>query len=294
MLYRTMKKNGDVLSILGFGAMRLPLREDRQIDEERATRQIRDAIDQGVNYVDTAWPYHSGESELFLGRALADGYRQKVRLATKLPSWLIKSRDAMDRYLDAQLEKLQTDHIDYYLVHSLNAELWDSLLALQVLDFLQKAKQDGRIVNAGFSFHGAVREIFQGSSMPTTGNSARSSTTTWTRTTRRGQRAWSTQRRKGLGVIVMEPLRGGDLGKPSQPPAVAAIWDTARTEKIPRGMGVALGLEPPGSHGRAFGNERRVPHFPKHRHCRRCAPEFPFGQGPATDRKKRPGRTARS
>ena len=232
MLYRTMKKNGDVLSILGFGAMRLPLREDRQIDEERATRQIRDAIDQGVNYVDTAWPYHSGESELFLGRALADGYRQKVRLATKLPSWLIKSRDAMDRYLDAQLEKLQTDHIDYYLVHSLNAELWDSLLALQVLDFLQKAKQDGRIVNAGFSFHGSPGDFprivdaydwefcqIQYNYLDTNHQA--------------GTKGLEYAAAKGLGVIVMEPLRGGDLGKPSQPPAVAAIWDTAGQKRSP-------------------------------------------------------------
>ncbi|HWR24683.1 MAG TPA: aldo/keto reductase, partial [Methanosarcina sp.] len=118
MLYRKMPKNGDELSILGFGCMRLPVKEDGSIDEERATKQVRYAIDQGVNYVDTAWPYHMEQSEPFLGRALADGYREKVKLATKLPSWLIENREDMDKFLNAQLEKLNTDHIDYYLIHA--------------------------------------------------------------------------------------------------------------------------------------------------------------------------------
>ena len=104
MLYRKMPKNGDKLSILGFGCMRLPTKADGSIDEERATKQVRYAIDHGVNYVDTAWPYHMGASEPFVGRALADGYRKKVKLATKLPSWLIEKREDMDMFLNAQLE----------------------------------------------------------------------------------------------------------------------------------------------------------------------------------------------
>ena len=123
MLYRTVPKNGDKLSILGFGCMRLPLTKERQIDEPRAIRQIREAIDQGVNYLDTAWPYHAGESENVLGRALSDGYRERVKIATKLPSWMIKKREDMDFYLNAQLEKLKTDHIDYYLIHGLAGDL---------------------------------------------------------------------------------------------------------------------------------------------------------------------------
>ena len=129
MLYRTVPKNGDELSILGFGCMRLPTDEKGQIDEPRATQQVRYAIDHGVNYLDTAWPYHAGESENFLGRALADGYRDKVKLATKLPSWMINTREDMDTYLNAQLEKLKTEHIDYYLLHGLAGNIWDSLEA---------------------------------------------------------------------------------------------------------------------------------------------------------------------
>ena len=98
MLYRKVPKNGDELSILGFGCMCLPVKENGMIDEERARKQVRYAIYYGVNYVDTAWPYHMGESEHFLGRALADGYREKVKLATKLPSWMIESREDMDRF----------------------------------------------------------------------------------------------------------------------------------------------------------------------------------------------------
>ena len=120
MQYRRVPKNGDQLSALGFGAMSLPTRRER-IDEERAAAQIRGAIDRGVNYIDTAVPYHGGESERFLGRALQDGYRERAKLATKLPPWSVKTREDMDRILDVQLKKLRTDRIDYYLLHSLEA-----------------------------------------------------------------------------------------------------------------------------------------------------------------------------
>jgi len=121
MLYRKMKKAAPDLSILGFGCMRLPQKESGQIDEEKTTGMIRYAIDHGVNYVDTAYPYHNGESEPVVGRALAGGYREKVHLATKLPSWLIKSREDMDKYLNEQLARLRTDSIDFYLLHGLVA-----------------------------------------------------------------------------------------------------------------------------------------------------------------------------
>ncbi|MBU4302444.1 MAG: aldo/keto reductase, partial [Actinobacteria bacterium] len=102
MLYRSMKKTGDDLSVLGFGCMRFPERRGR-IDEERATRQVRSAIDRGVNYLDTAFPYHMGASEPFLGRALSEGYRDRIKLATKLPPWSVKKREDMDRILGTQL-----------------------------------------------------------------------------------------------------------------------------------------------------------------------------------------------
>jgi len=124
MLYRRFPNVPKDISILGFGCMRLPVTGDQQINEPLATEMLRYAIDHGVNYVDTAYPYHNGESEPFVGRALTGGYREKVMLATKLPSWLITRPEDMDRYLNEQLARLATDHIDFYLVHGLNAATW--------------------------------------------------------------------------------------------------------------------------------------------------------------------------
>lgn len=229
MLYRKMPKNGDELSILGFGCMRLPAKEDGSIDEERATKQVRYAIDQGVNYVDTAWPYHMGQSEPFLGRALAEGYREKVKLATKLPSWLIQSREDMDKFLNAQLEKLKTDHIDYYLVHALVGELWDNVEKLGVVDFLDKAKADGRIRNAGFSFHGAA-EDFNRIVDAYDWDFCQIQYNFLDEKNQAGTKGLEYAASKNLGVIIMEPLRGGYLANPV-PSAVQEIWDEASVKR---------------------------------------------------------------
>lgn len=231
MLYRKMPKTGDELSILGFGCMRLPM-ADGQIDEPRAIAQIRSAIDSGVNYVDTAWPYHGGASEPLLGRALQDGYRERVRIATKLPTWLINTREDMDRYLNAQLERLGTDHIDYYLVHALDGPAWDAIKAQGICEFLDQAKKDGRIVNAGFSFHGLPEDfsrIVDGYPWVFCQIQYNYLDQQYQAGTAGLQYAAS----KGLGVVIMEPLRGGNLGLAAAPPAVAAIWDEAKTRRTP-------------------------------------------------------------
>ncbi|MCJ7741145.1 MAG: aldo/keto reductase [Methanoregula sp.] len=209
MQYRQVPKNGDQLSALGFGAMRLPTKWG-SIDEERATRQIRDAIDKGVNYIDTAVPYHGGESERFLGRALQEGYREKVKLATKLPPWSVKTRGDMDKILDIQLKKLYTDHIDYYLLHGLEANQWKKLFDLGVLEFLSSAKAAGKIKNAGFSFHGDLKtfkEIIDAYD--------------WVfcqiqynfldETNQAGTEGLRYAASKNIAVMIMEPLRGGML-----------------------------------------------------------------------------------
>ena len=161
MLYRKVPKTGDNLSILGFGAMRLP-EKDGVIDKEKATELIHHAIDGGINYIDTAWPYHNEQSEVFVGEALEGGYREKVRIATKMPQWLVENREDMDRFLVIQMEKLRTDHIEYYLVHALTTDRWKPLFSMGLAEFLDTAKRDGRISYAGFSFHDNVetfREI---------------------------------------------------------------------------------------------------------------------------------------
>ncbi len=231
MLYRKMPKTGDELSILGFGCMRMPTVND-VIDEPRAIDQIRSAIDQGVNYVDTAWPYHGGASEPLLGKALQGGYRERVKVATKLPSWLVQSREDMDRYLNAQLERLGTDHIDYYLLHTLKGSSWDDLVALGVREFLDAAKADGRIVNAGFSFHGEGKDfarIVDGYDWVFCQIQYNLLDQQYQAGTAGLQYAAS----KGLGVVIMEPLRGGTLALPEAPPAVATLWDEAATKRTP-------------------------------------------------------------
>ena len=138
MQFRTVPKNKDKLSVLGFGCMRLPLK-GQNIDEERAKNQIRSAIDNGVNYVDSAPPYHGGESEKVLGKALLGGYREKVKVATKLTPFLLGKAEDMNNMLSLQLKKLQTDHVDYYLLHGLEEESWKKLLGFGVFKFLEKA-----------------------------------------------------------------------------------------------------------------------------------------------------------
>ena len=231
MLYRKAPRTGDELSILGFGCMRLPQKNGR-IDEERAARQIRFAIDRGVNYVDTAWPYHGGESELFVGRVLAGGYRERVKLATKLPAWLVKSPSDMDRYLDAQLQKLATSRIDYYLVHSLNGTTWDQVAALGVTGFLDRAQADGRIVNAGFSFHG-LQDDFKRIVDAYPWKFCQIQYNYLDEENQAGAAGLKYAASKGLGVIVMEPLRGGTLAASPQPPAIAALWKEAERSRTP-------------------------------------------------------------
>jgi len=231
MLYRIMPKNGDQLSSLGFGCMRLPMLEGK-IDEARAIAQIREAIDAGINYIDTAWPYHDGQSEPLLGKALQDGYRDKVKVATKLPTWLVKSREDMDTFLGAQLERLGTDHIDYYLIHALSGPSWETIKALGVLDFLDTARKDGRIINPGFSFHG-LQEDFQPIVDAYSWVFCQIQYNLLDTDFQAGTKGLQYAASQGLGVVIMEPLRGGNLGLPTPPPAIADIWARAETTRTP-------------------------------------------------------------
>ncbi len=230
MLYRTVRKTGDELSILGFGCMRLPQKRGR-IDEKRAARQVRSAIDRGLNYVDTAMPYHMGSSEPFLGRALADGYRERVRLATKLPPGLVQTRADMDRLLSAQLDMLRTDRIDYYLLHGLDGDSWNRMKNLGALEFLDKAKADGRIRFGGFSFHADI-DVFREIVDAYDWEICLIQYNYLDEQNQAGTEGLRYAAGKGLGVIVMEPLRGGNLGG-KVPPAVQAVWDEAPVRRSP-------------------------------------------------------------
>lgn len=234
MQYRTFGQLDWHPSALGFGAMRLPTIGDDhgQIDEEQATQMVHYAIDHGVNYVDTAYPYHKGTSETFLGQALQGGYRERVKLATKMPSWLIEEPADFDRYLDEQLERLQADFVDFYLLHSLNKRVWPPLLEHGVFDWAEKAMAAGRFHHLGFSFHDDY-ELFQ---------EIVDAYDSWTfcqiqynymdEHYQAGTRGLEYAADQGLAVVVMEPIRGGQLARtPPQP--VLELWEAAPVQRTP-------------------------------------------------------------
>jgi predicted aldo/keto reductase-like oxidoreductase len=230
MQYRTVPKNGDKLSVLGFGCMRLPLKGEA-IDEERAIKQIRYAIDNGVNYVDSAPPYHGGESEKVLGKALSNGYRQKVKVATKLSPFLLNKPEDMQKMLNTQLQKLQTDHIDYYLLHGLDETFWKKLQGFGALKFVQKAQADGKVVNVGFSFHGTqqtFKEIIQANDWAM----CQIQYNFLDEHLQAGTEGLKYAASQKLAVMVMEPLRGGALaGK--LPSEVEQLYENAKIQRSP-------------------------------------------------------------
>ena len=231
MLYREVPKNGDKLSVLGYGCMRLPVRM-QSINQKLAEKQILYALDQGVNYFDTAVPYHGGKSEPFLGKVLfKNGCREKVKIATKLPHWSAHCKEDMDRILDEQLSKLNTDRIDYYLIHSLNGELWDTAKRKGVMEFLDDALKKGKIINAGFSFHGLAEE-FTGIVDDYDWTFCQIQYNYLDTQNQAGTAGLQYAASKDMAVIIMEPLRGGNLAK-TPPPSVQCIWAKADRKKTP-------------------------------------------------------------
>lgn len=234
MQYRQLGSCRQNLSILGMGCMRLPVvdGEEGRIDEPRATKLLHQAIDKGITYFDTAYPYHQGRSETFLGEVLQrDGLRDRVLLASKLPSWAIESRQDCDRYLNEQLQKLRTDHIDCYLLHALKNDWWRKLTEVGVLDFLDRAVADGRIGCAGFSFHDEL-PVFKSIVDAYDWGFCQIQYNYMDEAIQAGRSGLEYAAAKGLGVIVMEPLRGGHLARPA-PGVIQDLWDQAAIRRSP-------------------------------------------------------------
>jgi uncharacterized protein len=230
MLYREMGRTGDKVSILGYGCMRFPKKNGRT-DEERTEKQIVSAIEQGVNYFDTAYIYPG--SEATLGRILAkNGFRQKVMIATKMPVFLIHNARDMANTFHTSLERLQTDHVDYYLMHNVTSiQGWQRLCGLGMEDFLANLKQSGKVGRIGFSFHGEkgqFREIVDAYPW----DFCQIQYNYLDENFQAGKEGLQYAAGKGLGVIVMEPLRGGLLsGK--IPESVQAVWARAGQKRTP-------------------------------------------------------------
>ena len=224
MKYRIFGKLDWKPSALGFGCMRLPVTDNQpsgaNIDEVLSVEMIRHAIDKGVNYIDTAYPYHQGKSEIVTGKALRDGYRERVKLATKLPVWLVNEPADFDRLLGEQLDKLSTDHIDFYLLHALTKKRWtDSVLKHDLLKKAQAAIKDGRIHYLGFSFHDSY-EVFEEILKSYDWTFCQIQYNYMDINNQAGTSGLKLAADRGIGVVVMEPLMGGNLANP--PAAVRA------------------------------------------------------------------------
>jgi len=231
MQYRTFPKINEKVSLLGMGCMRLPLHEDESVNEEKAIEIIRGAIDAGVNYVDTAFMYHNGASEKVLGKALQDGYREKVLLADKMPIWLAKDEENMKQIFEKQLQRLQVDCIDMYLVHNVNQFSWKRCKKLNLMPFLEEMKAQGKIRYIGFSFHDTF-DFFKSVVDEYPWEFCQIQLNYMDKEFQAGVKGLEYAAAKGLGVIIMESLKGGRLVA-AIPPSVQRIFDACPIKKSP-------------------------------------------------------------
>lgn len=224
MKYRTNPKNNDSLSILGFGCMRFSK------DESEVEKQIIYAIENGVNYFDTAYMYPN--SEVILGRVLAKGYRDQVKIATKLPPFMVKKYEDLDKIFYEELRRLQTDRIDYYFMHMLtDVKIWNRLVGLGIIEWIEEKKQKGEIINIGFSYHGG-REEFKRLVDSYDWDFCMIQYNYLDENNQAGRSGLEYAHSKGLPVMIMEPLRGGKLVT-NLPKEVYKIWDNAYIKRSP-------------------------------------------------------------
>jgi uncharacterized protein len=233
MQYRKLGNIEEKISALGLGCMRLPVLDgdNERIDEKAAIALIRRAIDGGINYIDTAWGYHGGNSEALVGKALRDGYRQRTFLATKLPCYLVKTRRDMDEFLNKQLQRLETEYIDFYLLHALNRHTWKTVYENGVFEFLENARSDGRIRYTGFSFHDDY-PVFDKILNAYDWDFCQIQYNIIDTDFQAGKKGLLQAAAKGAGVVIMEPLRGGGLTH-NIPENIQAVWDSLPVKRTP-------------------------------------------------------------
>ncbi|MDR0469607.1 MAG: aldo/keto reductase [Peptococcaceae bacterium] len=239
MNYRTNPKTGKKHSLLGFGAMRLPKKADdpNAIDEAESIRIIRYAIDNGVNYIDTAYTYNEGDSEMTVAKALKDGYGDKVMIATKLPTMRLRKAEEHQEFLDTSLRRLERDSIDFYLLHGMKERYWETVQKLKTVDFLMKMKDEGKIQNFGLSFHGETFGLFKEMIDYAPWDFVQIQLNYLDAEYQAGVKGLQYAHSKGIAVIVMEPLRGGNLTR-NIPPTVTQIYSQFDVERTPADWGL--------------------------------------------------------
>ncbi|MCL2526282.1 MAG: aldo/keto reductase [Coriobacteriia bacterium] len=232
MNYRQLP-TGENLSQLAYGIMRMPVTDtgakSEDIDYATAEKLIDAAVANGINYFDTAWPYHDGQSESFLGEALVARYpRENFYLATKLPVWEIDSPAQADEVFAKQQTKLQTDHFDFYLMHALDGARLDKMLAAGIIDWAREKQASGAITRLGFSFHGTIEDmerIIEAHSWDF--SMLQLNYMDWEM--QKAGQAYQLLTEAGIPVFAMEPVRGGKLAE--LPPAATEILQTVWPER---------------------------------------------------------------
>lgn len=210
MELRKMEKLGIETSLLGFGCMRFPTNAEGKIDRPLAQEMLDKAIAAGVNYIDTAYPYHNGESELFVGEALKKYDRASYYLATKLPVWFVKSVEDVDKYFNEQLEKLQTDYVDFYLLHAMGISRWKEMVELGVVERLEELKAEGKIRYLGFSFHDSY-EAFEEMLCARDWDFCQIQLNYMDTNEQAGMKGYKLAEERNIPLVIMEPIKGGML-----------------------------------------------------------------------------------
>lgn len=210
MKYRTKEKTQATTSLLGFGCMRFPVNAEGTINEEETFRMLDTAYQRGVNYFDTAYPYHEKNSEIVVGKWLQTKKRDSLYLATKSPVWLINSIEEFDQMLDEQLSKLQTNYIDYYLLHALSKDRWEKIKEQHLLDHLQEVIASGKVKRIGFSFHDDY-EVFEEIINSYDWDFCQIQFNYMDTEYQAGLKGYQLAEAKGIPMVIMEPIKGGQL-----------------------------------------------------------------------------------
>lgn len=244
MQYRKLGTTDIDVSVLGFGCMRFPVPEgeykdvpppERPVNEAEAIEMLEYAIDKGINYFDTAYVYHGGKSEEILGKVVKP-HRDKVMIATKLPTFILESPADFERTFNEQLERLDTDYIDFYLLHNLNHRIWPIMKEWGALEFMDKLLSDGRARHIGFSFHDdtkTFKEIVDSHDWTL----AQIQYNYFDEHRQAGREGLEYAADKGLGIVIMEPLRGGSLTA-RIPTDIQAMWDSSEVKRTPAEWGL--------------------------------------------------------